>query len=324
MITQTHGFLLVLAASGGSVLGQTVVASDDFDAPLNLIGYSAADAEGNDPTNTGVWSSPRDNFGPRSMRDRLNGSPSGNFLSETLVDASTSEDIFDTIGILTPDYEGRFFAICDTDNGVNPSGVVEGTWTFDVSGAGELGMFSVDIAAVGNWFDDGEGLFERFVFAYSIDGGPETTLLMIRGDASAGPVTYALDSGFQFTVPADTASGPDDNGATIDGVVILNELTTVSAPMSGSGDVLTVTLNGFINDNNAGVVFDNMVIESAAGGCNAADIAEPFGVLDLADTDLFISSFIAGDAAADLATPFGVLDLADTDLFITSFLGGCP
>lgn len=60
------------------------------------------------------------------------------------------------------------------------------------------------------------------------------------------------------------------------------------------------------------------------GGCNPADIADPFGVVDLADTDAFITGFLAGDSVADLAPPFGVIDLADVDLFIASFLGGCP
>ncbi|MEM7754395.1 MAG: VCBS repeat-containing protein [Planctomycetota bacterium] len=55
-----------------------------------------------------------------------------------------------------------------------------------------------------------------------------------------------------------------------------------------------------------------------------ADIAMPFGLLDLADIDAFITAFSAADLAADLAPPFGLLDLADIDVFITSYLAGCP
>ncbi|MBZ0172106.1 MAG: hypothetical protein K8E66_06990, partial [Phycisphaerales bacterium] len=54
------------------------------------------------------------------------------------------------------------------------------------------------------------------------------------------------------------------------------------------------------------------------GPCNAADIAEPFGVLDLADITAFVSAFVAGDDAADLAEPFGVHDLADITAFVTA------
>ena len=43
-----------------------------------------------------------------------------------------------------------------------------------------------------------------------------------------------------------------------------------------------------------------------AGGCNLADIAEPFGVLDLTDINTFIAGFTTQDPVADVAQPFGV------------------
>jgi len=58
--------------------------------------------------------------------------------------------------------------------------------------------------------------------------------------------------------------------------------------------------------------------------CNLADLAAPFGVLDLSDIDAFILAFGAGDDAADIAPPFGVLDLTDIDAFILDFFAGCP
>jgi len=58
--------------------------------------------------------------------------------------------------------------------------------------------------------------------------------------------------------------------------------------------------------------------------CSPADLAAPFGVLDLDDIDAFIVAFGTSDAAADIAEPFGVLDLDDIDTFILAFLGGCP
>jgi len=61
-----------------------------------------------------------------------------------------------------------------------------------------------------------------------------------------------------------------------------------------------------------------------ACGCNEADIAAPFGVLDLGDVNGFISAFVSQDAAADIAAPFGVFDLADLQAFIAAFTGGCP
>jgi len=58
--------------------------------------------------------------------------------------------------------------------------------------------------------------------------------------------------------------------------------------------------------------------------CSAVDLAQPFGVLDLADIDAFISAFLSGDVAADFAPPPGVLDLGDIDAFIAGFAAGCP
>ncbi|MEM7754658.1 MAG: GC-type dockerin domain-anchored protein [Planctomycetota bacterium] len=58
--------------------------------------------------------------------------------------------------------------------------------------------------------------------------------------------------------------------------------------------------------------------------CNIADLAAPFGFLDLTDVDAFINAFSTGDPAADIAAPFGFVDLTDIDAFITAFTAGCP
>ena len=60
------------------------------------------------------------------------------------------------------------------------------------------------------------------------------------------------------------------------------------------------------------------------GGCTDADLAEPFGVLDLADITVFIGAFNAQDPIADLVPPAGVWDLADLSAFVASFIDGCP
>ncbi len=55
-----------------------------------------------------------------------------------------------------------------------------------------------------------------------------------------------------------------------------------------------------------------------------ADIAAPFGVLDLADISAFVTAFTTGAPAGDVAEPFGVFDLADISGFVQAFLDGCP
>ncbi|MEM7754975.1 MAG: beta-propeller fold lactonase family protein [Planctomycetota bacterium] len=58
--------------------------------------------------------------------------------------------------------------------------------------------------------------------------------------------------------------------------------------------------------------------------CTIADLAVPFGFIDLSDVDAFIAAFNTGDPLADVAFPFGVVDLSDIDAFIAAFIAGCP
>lgn len=60
-----------------------------------------------------------------------------------------------------------------------------------------------------------------------------------------------------------------------------------------------------------------------ASACDAcpADLTGD-GILDLADLQLFVTSFLAGDLAADI-TGDGILDLADVQGLVASFNAGC-
>ncbi len=57
--------------------------------------------------------------------------------------------------------------------------------------------------------------------------------------------------------------------------------------------------------------------------CNPADVAEPFGVLDLSDIGVFVLAFVQQAPAADLNQD-GIFDLNDINLFVASFKEGCP
>lgn len=67
-----------------------------------------------------------------------------------------------------------------------------------------------------------------------------------------------------------------------------------------------------------------LLAQSGPQPCSIADLAEPLGVLDLADVQTFASAFIAQNPAADLAPPFGVYDLNDIQAFNGAFTAGCP
>ena len=54
-----------------------------------------------------------------------------------------------------------------------------------------------------------------------------------------------------------------------------------------------------------------------------ADLATPYGVLDLSDINAFTDGFLSQGPLGDLAEPIGVFDLADINAFIGTFLGNC-
>ena len=71
---------------------------------------------------------------------------------------------------------------------------------------------------------------------------------------------------------------------------------------------------------------DRLKLEVEGGGqpnCNAADLAEPFGVLDLADINAFVVAFTTQDPSGDIDQN-GIFDLADITGFVGAFTGGCP
>ena len=59
------------------------------------------------------------------------------------------------------------------------------------------------------------------------------------------------------------------------------------------------------------------------GACNAADLAAPVFLLDLADIVAFVNAFTASDPLADLDGN-SLFDLADLSAFVTAFAAGCP
>ncbi|MBZ0172209.1 MAG: hypothetical protein K8E66_07515, partial [Phycisphaerales bacterium] len=67
-----------------------------------------------------------------------------------------------------------------------------------------------------------------------------------------------------------------------------------------------------------------LTLIEAPAACSLADVAEPFGLLDLTDVTTFVNAFTAQEPLADVAEPFGLYDLDDVYTFITAFNAGCP
>ncbi len=67
----------------------------------------------------------------------------------------------------------------------------------------------------------------------------------------------------------------------------------------------------------------DLAIINAAIGC-PADLAAPFGVLNIFDIQAFIGLYNAQDPSADLAAPFGAFNIFDIQAYIGLYNQGCP
>jgi len=158
---------------------------------------------------------------------------------------------------------------------------------FDLSGAADP---FVDVSL---WYNS-DGSSERMDVEFSVNGGMSWAVLETLGSTSGWrPRTYRV---------ADFAPG----------AAALR--MRFSASDTAFFDVIEAGMDGFVlRDTSCG-----------PAGCNTADFAEPFGILDLLDIQEFIEAFLNTEPEADLAEPFGNWDLADLTAFVVSFTAGCP
>ncbi|MBZ0171084.1 MAG: hypothetical protein K8E66_01765, partial [Phycisphaerales bacterium] len=94
--------------------------------------------------------------------------------------------------------------------------------------------------------------------------------------------------------------------------------TANTAPTTGD-----VEIGMYRSGGPASITATTVVPSAGQAGCNQADIAAEFGVLDLQDVQAFIAGFVGGDLIADMNGD-GILDLQDVQQFITAFTAGCP
>lgn len=213
------------------------------------------------------------------------------------------EDAYPNVQLVAIDVpgDGRYWVGSNvTDNG-------DGTWHYEYAVMNfdsnrNAGSFSVQSGATPSnvGFRDVEYFGEPFNqddWGNAFAGGEVTwdNGTTFGSNPLANAIRWSTIYNFRFDAPA----------APVDGTVTLG----LFAPDAGNPDEMTATLQ---------------VPGQGQAGCNEADIAEPFDVLDLGDLQAFIAAFTTGDLAADIAAPFGVLDLADVQAFIAAFTAGCP
>lgn len=158
----------------------------------------------------------------------------------------------------------------------------------------------------------------------AVDVEPNEFYLVRISMASAGPpscdpgriqIDYVDDGGETLGFALDTGWRLDLTWTDFEPVVLPPDgATTLRITLSGRLDCGT-----FID-----TYFDAVSVTRGVVGCNTADVAAPFGCLDIADVVAFLQRFGARDPAADLAAPFGAFDIADVVAFLQVFGAGCP
>ncbi len=151
-------------------------------------------------------------------------------------------------------------------------------------------------------------------------------LLEIGGSQNTFGVVLATGLGEDIVVDEGIATG-------LGGQIIADGV--FSAPAMGGSYLLRLE-RVFVNalSNNAGLesyvqsaeilFLQSEITFEVEGGCNIADLAIPFGVLDFDDVLAFLTAFDAMDPSADLAPAFGVFDFDDVLAHLTAFGAGCP
>ena len=170
--------------------------------------------------------------------------------------------------------------------------------------------------------------------------------VVASGSATASVPVVNADLGFGLTSSAPSsgplvraAAGRGLDGGLASSPVDLMTFDVTIASDAAAGSSVTITFDGAVvlaldsalvtyatdpGPNQQPLAPASVTLTITGGGCNDADIAEPFGVLDLADISAFVGGFTSMDPIADIAEPFGVFDLSDISAFVGSFTGGCP
>jgi len=195
---------------------------------------------------------------------------------------------------------------------------------YDTAGAGgglfgDAGFygFGGDVFASGDAAGDVSGsvptLNSMLTFGETASAGTAPSVARAaagRGFDGGLPDDPATMMTFAVTASAGAVAG-ETFGLTFDGAVVLvlnSELATFATNPGLNQNLLTS---------------NTLTITIGAGGCNDADLAEPFGILDLNDISTFVAAFTTMDPVADIDDS-GVFDLTDISLFVGAFTAGCP
>lgn len=152
-------------------------------------------------------------------------------------------------------------------------------------------------------------------------------LVALKLEFRREPPNFSIYTSFEFPVDATET----------DGMWRYFEVTVTDEQMLAVGDfppyatsmtILPLRFFGgdFASEAPTGTIYwDDLcyVQGDLPSGCNAADLSEPFDVLDLSDITAFVAAFLDLQPEADIDEN-GVFDLTDITQFVAAFTGGCP
>jgi hypothetical protein len=152
-------------------------------------------------------------------------------------------------------------------------------------------------------------------------------LVALKLEFRREPPNFSIYTSFEFPVDA---SATDGEWRYFEVVVTDEDMEAVGdfPPYATSVTILPLRFFGgdFATEAPTGTIYwdDLCYVQGDVNpGCNAADLAEPYGVLDLADINAFVVAFTTQDPAGDLNGD-GIYDLSDITDFVSAFTGGCP
>lgn len=247
--------------------------------------------------------------GPSRRILRFTPDGSGGYLRETIAETGSDFNSFVNSTAIAPNGSIAFTARRASDSIWQVSRRDDaGSPVAAIASGGDMGIVNSNLANFPPVVNS-NGLV-----AFRVEDSAGSTALYV-GDGSGGPDALTRIVGLGDT--ADTDLGPipfgfDFGGNT--GIQLMNGVVDIN-------DANQVAFAAFLQNGTIGIF-----IATPAGGpgCTDADIAEPLGVLDLADLQAFVTGFLSSDPIADLAAPEGVFDLADVQAFVASFTAGCP
>lgn len=223
------------------------------------------------------------------------------FLDDTLTDPTFQ-------GMFPSTVTDNFLATEDLDNGDNPEATGVVVYEFDITGATDL-VFSADFAAMGDF----EIANDINTISASIDGSPEELLIELVVDEDATQ-TYTFEDG---------GTNDENDPMTIQGVLLDNSFQNFSAPITGTGNTLTITMFFTGNGGNELIAINNILIESSKGKGDIVGDVNCDGNVDLLDVAPFVDLVTTGtfNAKADINGD-GNVDLLDVAPFVTLLTAG--